>query len=357
MAFAIAFILVYFIMDLVIDIKNKNDDLMVDTLTRTDQTIIINKLMDYAVLEEENFDCDSLVNEWIDENSIKYNEDVIGIMNEYAVIDSENVYCSTNQGKVSIRIPVDVKQVDEDYDIVIDYKYDIGDMVAPWCEMTVNGSNVSIHYSDIVEEVTGSGVVGYYFGTDNPDEVDVIYTDIDGVTDGGNEEQNLSDGLYYFSVKDRANNVGSCNVMVDTTAPSCFISVANSTITGSGSDSGSGIEYAGFDSSYSGTSGTTKSLTTGTTTYYVKDKSGNKKSCSLTIASVVQTGKSCTGGTGYGCTYCQRTSTANCQSCTYNGSGLYTCKNCDPYCISYTYYYGCPSGYSAISGNGSYCYK
>ena len=44
LAFVIMFGLIYFLMDLVINLKNKNDDLVVDTIVKTDQTIISNKL-------------------------------------------------------------------------------------------------------------------------------------------------------------------------------------------------------------------------------------------------------------------------------------------------------------------------
>ena len=54
MAFAITFCLIYFLMDLVINLKNKNDDLLVDTIIKTDQTIISNKLMDYVIEEKKN---------------------------------------------------------------------------------------------------------------------------------------------------------------------------------------------------------------------------------------------------------------------------------------------------------------
>ena len=48
LAFAITFALLYFMMDLVFKIKNKNDDLLVETIVKTDSTIIANKLMELA---------------------------------------------------------------------------------------------------------------------------------------------------------------------------------------------------------------------------------------------------------------------------------------------------------------------
>ena len=50
LASALAFGLAFFIIDLVIRLKNKNDDLLVENLITTDKTIITNKLMSYAKL-------------------------------------------------------------------------------------------------------------------------------------------------------------------------------------------------------------------------------------------------------------------------------------------------------------------
>ena len=40
--------------------------------------------------------------------------------------------CSTDNGKISIKIPIDIPQMpDKEYDIIFDYKYQIGDMIPP----------------------------------------------------------------------------------------------------------------------------------------------------------------------------------------------------------------------------------
>ena len=45
LAFSIAFIMIYFMMDLIIKVKNKNDDLVASLIVQTEQSIITNKLM------------------------------------------------------------------------------------------------------------------------------------------------------------------------------------------------------------------------------------------------------------------------------------------------------------------------
>ena len=65
MAFVITFGILYFMMDLIINIKNKNDDLLVETIVKTDSSIITNKLMEYAISDVEDNDsaqlfCDNI---------------------------------------------------------------------------------------------------------------------------------------------------------------------------------------------------------------------------------------------------------------------------------------------------------
>ena len=57
LASVLAFGVAYFITTLTIKVKNKNDDMFVETKVTTDKAIITNKLMEYAINEGENFDC------------------------------------------------------------------------------------------------------------------------------------------------------------------------------------------------------------------------------------------------------------------------------------------------------------
>ena len=117
MAFVITFALIYFLMDLVISLKNKNDDLLVDTVIKTDQTIISNKLMDYIIEDtgdEENieFKCENIS---VVGQTVKYGDDIIGIVDESAIISydpsEDKGQCSNKNGRIHINIPVEVKQM------------------------------------------------------------------------------------------------------------------------------------------------------------------------------------------------------------------------------------------------------
>ena len=79
LASALAFGLAFFIIDLVIRLKNKNNDLLVETLITTDKTIITNKLMSYAKSETKNFACNKLT---ITGNTVKYKDEIMKVFNE-----------------------------------------------------------------------------------------------------------------------------------------------------------------------------------------------------------------------------------------------------------------------------------
>ena len=118
LASAIAFGVGYFILQMVINLKNKNDDLLVETLSATDQTIIMNKLMKYAN-SSSDFDCSKLK---INDKKIIYDTDIIDIVNEY--VDVGTISCNNDQKLLSITIPLSVKQIkDKSFDINFRYVY------------------------------------------------------------------------------------------------------------------------------------------------------------------------------------------------------------------------------------------
>ena len=89
LASAIAFTIAWFIIDLTIRIKNKNDDVLVETTVATDQTIAMNKLMSMAMDDPENI-CDGSFS--INNNVIRYNGSQIAIFDEYAKLGINIAY-------------------------------------------------------------------------------------------------------------------------------------------------------------------------------------------------------------------------------------------------------------------------
>ena len=99
----------------------------------------------------------------------------------------------------------------------------------------------------------------------------------------------------------------------DTTKPTCSLSANESTITATASDN-VGIAYQGWSSSYSGTNETSKVITAGTHTYYVKDISGNTNTCSIDIATTQSK-----SSTSYGWTSASKSYVGSCYCCKGQG--------------------------------------
>lgn len=99
LAFVLAMTIMYFITELTIKVKNKNEDLLVKNLTATDQAIIYNMIMkeEYAGNTYSDVKCEK------EDNLFVFSYKVGGstkknILNEY--VD----YCSYNNNVLNIRI-------------------------------------------------------------------------------------------------------------------------------------------------------------------------------------------------------------------------------------------------------------
>lgn len=123
LATAIAMGIAYFLTDLTIKLKNKNDDLLVKTLVYTDQAIIYNTIMKDLYNSTDMINCDYIKNKInIDkDNNVFTYDSFTNIVSEYAVV--ENFSCSVNDNVLKINIPINVKQLpDDDFNVNINYK-------------------------------------------------------------------------------------------------------------------------------------------------------------------------------------------------------------------------------------------
>ena len=117
LASVIAFGVAYFILDLVIKLKNKNDDLFVDTLARTDQAIITNTIMRDIYNKNTQFSCDNIS---VDGNKFKYKDTIIEV-NKYTTIGA--ITCNvTSTNLIELNIPLTVKTTKKSYNISINTK-------------------------------------------------------------------------------------------------------------------------------------------------------------------------------------------------------------------------------------------
>ncbi len=126
LASSIAFALAYFMIELTIKLKNKNDDLLVETLTATDSAIISNGIMRYIKEEykkDENFvfDCSSLS---YDKDSKKFtiNGELIDKVNKYAYVGVNYIRCSKDDEKIYISVPIGIEQLGKFYDVDLYYR-------------------------------------------------------------------------------------------------------------------------------------------------------------------------------------------------------------------------------------------
>lgn len=117
LASAIAFGVAYFLLELTIKLKNKNDDMFVKTLTSTDQAIITNIIMEDLYSGGANsFNCDNIK---INGNAFTYNGKT-NVVNEYAKLGNKT--CANSSSEISITIPLKVEILDDDFNINIKYK-------------------------------------------------------------------------------------------------------------------------------------------------------------------------------------------------------------------------------------------
>lgn len=122
LASVIAFGVAYFILDLVIKLKNKNDDLFVDTLARTDQAIITNTIMRDIYNKNTQFSCENILNNIsVEDNKFKYNDTIIIEVNKYTTIGT--IDCKVKPPNlIELNIPLTVNTTQKSYNISINTK-------------------------------------------------------------------------------------------------------------------------------------------------------------------------------------------------------------------------------------------
>ena len=119
LAFVIAMGIIYFMFELIIKLKNKNDDLLVKTLVATDQAIIYNTIM-RDLYGGNSFSCDKIQ---IENNKFKYNGKFVSEVSEYAEISYNN--CLINDDEINILILIKVEQLGDDFNVNIKFNSSI----------------------------------------------------------------------------------------------------------------------------------------------------------------------------------------------------------------------------------------
>ena len=123
LASLIAFGVTTFLVTMTLKLKNKNDDLLVESLVTTDTSVATNSLLKIINENPNDFDC-GLVKVNKDKNTIMYDNKVVAVFGEYAQLRESLSYCKDQEmdGSAQIHIGVDVPQLpNKDFDINIDY--------------------------------------------------------------------------------------------------------------------------------------------------------------------------------------------------------------------------------------------
>ena len=118
LASVLAMVIAYFMTDLTIKLKNKNDDLLVRTLVSTDQAIIYNTIMRDLYANPSSFNCGDII---LNNGIFEYKENFTNILSDYITVGACG--CSDDTSGISIQIPLKVKQLpNENFDVNINFK-------------------------------------------------------------------------------------------------------------------------------------------------------------------------------------------------------------------------------------------
>ena len=136
LAFSIAMAITYYLTDLTIKLKNKNDDLLVKTLVATDQAIIYNTIMRdlYRVYDDgssgaDKFQCNNIsVNNtnktfgYTFADGTKFKNIVSKYVTDFKYVYNNTEYCHITEDTIKIHIDLKVKQLpNENFDIDISF--------------------------------------------------------------------------------------------------------------------------------------------------------------------------------------------------------------------------------------------
>ena len=340
LAGVLTFSMAYFLINLTLKIRNRYDDVNVETVMLNDKTVITNEIMGDVVNNEItnvenitngikiNFEDGSSKDLTIVNNVVTYGT-YTKKFSENAIVG--NVSIRRNGNYFLIEIPVTTKYSDKDYGINI-----VGFTKEAAAPLTCT---LSRNDTEIVASFDGNMI---YYGWD------ANYSGANSTTKA------ISIGTHKYYIKDAFGNTGSCSIEIAPTAISCSLSANASTITANFSGN---MAYYGWSSSYSGDNSTTKATSVGDHIYYIKDNAGNTGSCNISIINTTKGSYTDCGSNledSGGCYYYIGASLRQ------HYTGTFTCKpssgsgNLISYNCSDNTSKTCPSGYTLFSDNCSW---
>ena len=207
LAGVLTFTMAYFLINLTLKIRNRYDDVNVETVMLNDKTVITNEIMGDVVNNE-------ITNVEYITNGIKINfED--GSSKELTIVNNVVTYGTYTKkfsenaivGNVSIRrngnyflieIPVTTKYSDKDYGInIVGFTKEALEPLT--CNLTASSSKITASFD-------GNMI---YYGWD------------ENYKGSNSSDMDIAKGTYTYYMKDAFGNTGSCSINIAKTSPSC----------------------------------------------------------------------------------------------------------------------------------------
>ena len=207
LAGALTFAMAYFLINLTLKIRNKSDDVNVETVMLNDKTVVTNEIMSDVVGNKVknivkidngikiNFEDGTSKDLTIVNNTINYGT-YTKKFNKNAIVG--NVYIKRNGNYFLIEIPVSTKYSDKDYGINI-LAFTEEEFETLWCNLSANDTEITAE--------TSNGLL--YYGWDP------LYN-------GENSDSMpISVGEYTYYIKDTMSNISNCSISIVNATASC----------------------------------------------------------------------------------------------------------------------------------------
>ena len=312
LAGVLTFAMAYFLINLTLKIRNKSDDVNVETVMLNDKTVITNEIMSDVIGNKVkniikidngitiNFEGGTSKDLTIVNNTINYGT-YTKKFNENAIVGNVNIKRSGNY--FLIEIPVSTKYSEKDYGINI-LAFTEEEFETLWCNLSANDTEITAE--------TSNGLLYYGWNSSYSGE--------------NSKSMPIGVGEYTYYIKDTMSNISNCSISIVNTTASC-------------------------PSGYSMNSAGTQCVqVTAASSYWVN---GGSCSCATGSASNPTVSGSCSGGH----CYCGNSGSVRSNGCTYTRK--YSCSTGDrsgSNCYSYSSVSKtCSEGYTKV--NDTYCSK
>ncbi len=205
LAGVLAFTMAYFLINLTLKVRNRYDDVNVESLLLNDKTVITNEIMGDMTNNKIssvsnitngiviNFEDGTTKELTVVDNSIKYGT-YVKVLNEGAI--AGNIKVKRNNNYYLIEIPITTKYSSDDYGINI---LGVGIDSAITCTLTTDGTTISANIDSTL----------LYYGWDSSYSGD------------NSTSKTISEGVHVYYIKDSSGNTSSCSITILSNEVNC----------------------------------------------------------------------------------------------------------------------------------------